>query len=164
MEQRPDGGWSKMSPSPPHHGIYRHEHFAIKSQEACSLDGACISMAEEYFLRLRRAEIGIHHHIAGSYLLRYAQESSWREENRRVPNGDQVNPIIADGRGVIGARLFRTSTLKHTPRAAPRGPTSTNMSWKTMPTTRSQPSKRSEKQSTGRKVRGTLPLSPVSGT
>jgi hypothetical protein len=25
-----------------------------------------------------RAEIGIHHHIAG-YLLRYAQESSWRE-------------------------------------------------------------------------------------
>jgi hypothetical protein len=28
---------------------------------------------------LRRAEIGIHHHIAGAYLLRYAQESSWRE-------------------------------------------------------------------------------------
>jgi hypothetical protein len=25
---------------------------------------------------LRRAEIGIHHHIAGAYLLRYAQESS----------------------------------------------------------------------------------------
>jgi hypothetical protein len=24
------------------------------------------------------AEIGIHHHIAGAYLLRYAQERSWR--------------------------------------------------------------------------------------
>jgi hypothetical protein len=25
--------------------------------------------------------------------MRYAQESSWREDNRRVSNGDQVNRI-----------------------------------------------------------------------
>ena len=75
-----------------------HERFEIKRtnhQEAYSLDGACTNMAEEYFSRLRRAEIGIHHHIAGSYLLRYAQESSWREDNRRVSNRDQVNRIEA---------------------------------------------------------------------
>ena len=48
-----------------------------------SLDGACTNQAEEYFSRLRRAEIGIHHHIAGAYLLRYAQESSWREDTGR---------------------------------------------------------------------------------
>ena len=75
-----------------------HERFEVKRinhQEAYSLDGACTNMAEEYFSRLRRAEIGIHHHIAGSYLLRYAQESSWREDNRRVSNGDQVNRIAA---------------------------------------------------------------------
>jgi ISXO2-like transposase domain len=74
-----------------------HERFEVKRinhQEAYSLDGACTNMAEEYFSRLRRAEIGIHHHIAGSYLLR-AQESSWREDNRRVSNGDQVNRIAA---------------------------------------------------------------------
>ena len=76
-------------------GTNLHDHFEIKSQEAYSLDGACISMAEEYFSRLRRAEIGIHHHIAGSCPLRYAQESSWREDNRRVSNGDQVNRIAA---------------------------------------------------------------------
>jgi hypothetical protein len=40
----------------------------------------CTNQAEEYFSCLRRAEIGIHHHIAG-YLLRYAQESSWREDS-----------------------------------------------------------------------------------
>jgi hypothetical protein len=60
-----------------------HERFAMKRinhQEAYSLDGACTNQAEEYFSRLRRAEIGIHHHIAGAYLLRYAQESSWRED------------------------------------------------------------------------------------
>ena len=75
-----------------------HERFEIKRinhQEAYSLDGACTNMAEEYFSGLRRAEIGIHHHIAGTYLLRYAQESSWREDNRRVSNGDQVSRIAA---------------------------------------------------------------------
>jgi len=34
----------------------------INHQEAYSLDGACTNYAEEYFSRLRRAEIGIHHH------------------------------------------------------------------------------------------------------
>jgi type II secretory pathway pseudopilin PulG len=67
----------------------------LNHQEAYSQDGACTNWAEEYFSRLRRAEIGIHHHIAGAYLLRYAQESSWREDNRRVSNGDQVNRITA---------------------------------------------------------------------
>jgi hypothetical protein len=76
-----------------------HERFEIKRvnhQEAYSFDGACTNMAEEYFSHLRRAEIGIHHHIAGAYLLRYAQESSWREDdNRRVSNGDQVSCVAA---------------------------------------------------------------------
>lgn len=40
---------------------------------------------------MRGAEIGHHHHIAGAYLLRYAQEASWREDHRRSGNGDQLN-------------------------------------------------------------------------
>src|SRR5258705_4232239 len=75
-----------------------HERFEMKRinhQEAYSLDGACTNYAEEYFSRLRRAEVGIHHHIAGAYLLRYAQESSWREDNRRGSNGDQVRRVAA---------------------------------------------------------------------
>ena len=65
----------------------------IDHSQAYSLDGACTNMAEEYFSRLRRAEAGHHHHIAGAYLLRYAQEASWREDNRRVSNGDQVQRL-----------------------------------------------------------------------
>jgi hypothetical protein len=42
---------------------------------------------------MRRAEIGHHHHIAGPYLLRFAQEASWREDNRRLSNGEQVNRV-----------------------------------------------------------------------
>jgi hypothetical protein len=70
-----------------------HERFEVKRinhQEAYSQDGACTNWAEEFFSRLRRAEVGIHHHIAGAYLLRYAQERSWREDNRRVSNGDSM--------------------------------------------------------------------------
>ena len=61
-----------------------HERFEMKRinhQEAYSLDGAYTNQTEEYFSRLRRAEIGTHRHIAGAYLLRYAQESSWREDS-----------------------------------------------------------------------------------
>ena len=68
----------------------RFEMKRINHEEAYSLDGACTNWAEEFFSRMRRAEIGHHHHLAGAYLLRYAQEASWREDNRRASNGDQV--------------------------------------------------------------------------
>ena len=73
----------------------RFEMKRINHEQAYSTDGACTNMAEEYFSRLRRAEIGHHHHIAGAYLLRYAQEASWREDNRRVSNGEQTRTVAA---------------------------------------------------------------------
>jgi hypothetical protein len=42
---------------------------------------------------MRRGEIG-HHHIAGTYLARYAQEAGWREDRRRDPNGAQVRRVV----------------------------------------------------------------------
>jgi transposase-like protein len=71
----------------------QYEMKRIDHGEAYSLDGACTNWAEEFFSRMRRAEAGHHHHIAGPYLLRYAQESSWRENHRRVSNGDQVHLV-----------------------------------------------------------------------
>src|ERR1700678_291142 len=73
------------------HGSFEMKR--INHQEAYSLDGACTNWAEEYFSRLRRAEAGHYHHIAGAYLLRYAQEASWREDHRRMANGDQVRQL-----------------------------------------------------------------------
>jgi transposase-like protein len=61
----------------------------INHSEAYSTDEACTNQAESYFSRVRRAEMGIHHHIAGPYLAAYATEMSWREDNRRVNNGAQ---------------------------------------------------------------------------
>ncbi len=72
----------------------RYEMKRIDHQQAYSLDGACTNWAESYFARLRRGEMGHHHHISGPYLLRFAQEAAWREDNRRTPNGDQVKRVV----------------------------------------------------------------------
>ena len=71
----------------------RFEMKRINHEQAYSDNGACTNWAEEFFSRMRRAEIGHHHHISGNYLLRYAQEATWREDNRRVDNGSQVHQI-----------------------------------------------------------------------
>ena len=60
----------------------------INHSQVYSDGEACTNMAESFFSRLRRAEIGTHHHIAGAYLSAYASEMAWREDNRRVSNGE----------------------------------------------------------------------------
>ena len=74
-----------------------HARYVVKRinhQIAYSLDGACTNGAESFFSRMRRAEIGHHHHMAGTYLARYAQESAWREDYRRLSNGEQTRRIV----------------------------------------------------------------------
>jgi transposase-like protein len=61
----------------------------INHSVAYSTPESCTNMAESFFSRIRRAEIGIHHHIAGDYLSAYAAEMAWREDNRRISNGEQ---------------------------------------------------------------------------
>lgn len=57
-------------------------------------DGSCTNQAESFFSRLRRSEIGIHHHIAGKYLQAYATECAWREDVRRQSNGNQFAMLV----------------------------------------------------------------------
>lgn len=67
-----------------------HAKFAAKRinhSVAFSDDGACTNQVESFFSRLRRAEIGQHHHIAGPHLRFYAGEMGWREDNRAWDNG-----------------------------------------------------------------------------
>jgi transposase-like protein len=67
----------------------------INHSEAYSLNGACTNQAESFFSRLRRAEQGIHHHIAGPYLASYASEMAWREDHRRISNGEQFLAVTS---------------------------------------------------------------------
>lgn len=67
-------------------------------------EGVCTNQAESYFSRLRRAEIGTHHHISGPYLNAYASEMAWREDHRRVSNGTQAAMVV---RSVMVSRQSR---------------------------------------------------------
>ncbi len=74
-----------------------HSRFEVKRvnhDEAYSTDESCTNWAESFFSRIRRGEVGHHHHISGPYLIRYAQEAAWREDNRRTPNGEQVERVV----------------------------------------------------------------------
>jgi transposase-like protein len=70
-------------------GVSRIDHSKLYSDGS----GVYTNGAEEFFSRMRRAEIGHHHHIAGVYLVRYAQESAFREDHRRQDNGAQAKRV-----------------------------------------------------------------------
>lgn len=76
------GAWNAL------HAVY--EVNRIDHQQAYSLNGACTNWTESFFSRIRRGEIGHHHHIASNYLVRFAQEAAWREDYRRHSNGEQT--------------------------------------------------------------------------
>lgn len=67
----------------------------INHKRAYSEGGANTNAAESFFSRLRRAEIGTHHHIAGKHLSSYASEMAWREDARRQSNGNQFTMIMS---------------------------------------------------------------------
>jgi transposase-like protein len=93
-----------------------HARFDVKRinhDQAYSLDGACTNWAESYFSRLRRGEAGHHHHISGPYLLRFAQEAAWREDNRRTANGEQVTRVAKNALGRKGSVDFTGYWQRH---------------------------------------------------
>lgn len=69
-------------------------------------DGVCTNMVESFFSRLRRAEIGVHHHISGKYLAAYASEMAWREDHRRVDNGAQFQKVTRAALGLPKSRRW----------------------------------------------------------
>jgi transposase-like protein len=71
--------------------VSRIDHGQLYSDQ----NGTYTNGAESFFSRIRRAEVGHHHHISGPYLLRYGQESAWREDHRRMDNGSQVKAVAS---------------------------------------------------------------------
>ena len=61
----------------------------INHEEAYSDGQSSTNQAESFFSRIRRAEIGMHHHVAGPYLGDYGHEMAWREDARRIDNATQ---------------------------------------------------------------------------
>jgi len=83
-------GWNALHARYTLHRINHQEAYSLLDEAQTHTNNA-----EGFFSRMRRAEIGHHHHIAGPYLLRFAQEAAWREDHKREPNGSQVDRIVA---------------------------------------------------------------------
>ncbi len=60
----------------------------INHQQAYSLNGACTNQAESFLARLRRMVMGQHHHVSPQYLYQFANEAAWKEDHRRLSNGE----------------------------------------------------------------------------
>lgn len=90
----------------------------INHSEVYSDGEACTNWAESFFSRMRRAEIGIHHRIAGRYLSAYAGEMAWREDNRRISNGEQYllasTAALAHGVSRQWKGYWQRSVISHT--------------------------------------------------
>jgi transposase-like protein len=79
----------------------------INHSEHFSKDGACTNQAESFFGRMRTAERGVHRHISGAHMARYAMELGWREQYRRKSNGDQFEMIITSSGRAKPSEAFK---------------------------------------------------------
>jgi transposase-like protein len=84
------GSWNALAARFTLHRIDHGEAYSLQDEAQTHTNNA-----EGFFSRMRRAEIGHHHHLAGPYLLRFAQEAAWREDHKREANGAQVDRIVA---------------------------------------------------------------------
>ncbi len=60
----------------------------INHSEAYSWNGACTNQAESFLAGLRRMVMGQHHHVSPQYLYQFANEAAWKEDHRRLSNGE----------------------------------------------------------------------------
>ena len=73
----------------------RYQTRRINHSEAYSdLNGCSTNMAESFLSSRRRGGFGTHQNVAGPYLAAYSAEMDWREDNRRVSNGEQYAMIV----------------------------------------------------------------------
>jgi transposase-like protein len=89
-------GSEVFTDQPTHFGrIAARYALRMVNHSECYADGdVSTNWTESFFARLRRAELGTHHHIAGPYLLGYANECSWREDRRRYSNEENYSDLL----------------------------------------------------------------------
>jgi transposase-like protein len=75
-------------------GYYADVKHVNHKKDGYSVRGVHTNWVEGFNSRIRRAEIGVYHRISGAHLQGYADEFSWREDWRRVSNGDQFASLV----------------------------------------------------------------------
>ncbi len=85
-----------------YYDLWRVNH----SQEYRSIDGITNNLAESFFARLRRAITGIYHKMNNKYLMFYANEIVWREDNRRKSVKEKFEQLLKCCLNTLPSRDF----------------------------------------------------------
>lgn len=72
--------------------FFKHER--VNHSKTYKDGDACTNQAESFFSRVNAAKEGVYRSWRKKYVSWYGAELAWREENSRIPNGDQVDSIF----------------------------------------------------------------------
>lgn len=73
----------------------RHKLHRVNHSQVFWTPEADTNQAESFFSVMRRSEWGVYHRIAGRYLLNYAHEIAWRQNERRSGSADRFSSLTA---------------------------------------------------------------------
>lgn len=72
-----------------------YDHKSVEhSKEFVTFDGVNENQAESFYSRLRRCEYGVVHRITPKYLMDLANEIAWREDTRRMTEGETLKDLL----------------------------------------------------------------------
>lgn len=71
------------------------DHSTVNHTKGLSIGGVHINGVEAQHSRIRRAERGVYLQLNAAHAQRYADELSWRDDHRRVSNGQQFRNVLA---------------------------------------------------------------------
>lgn len=76
--------------------LYLHfrEHSTVNHSRGLVVDGVHTNPVESQHTRIRRGERGVYLHISGAQAQRFAHEFSWRDDFRRLSNGQQFRRLL----------------------------------------------------------------------
>ncbi|ERP97781.1 hypothetical protein Q669_21485 [Labrenzia sp. C1B10] len=73
-----------------------NEHHRVNHSKAYQTeDGVNTNHVESFFSRIQRAYVGIHHRFSLRYFDWYVADLAWREDNRRMSNGQLTGLVVS---------------------------------------------------------------------
>lgn len=84
-----EGPWSEFDT----HG----DRHVVKHSIGFKQKGVATNQIESFFARVRRNARGVHYRVLGENLDLYVEEVAWREDHRKLSNGDQWRLLLAAG-------------------------------------------------------------------
>ena len=104
---------------------YSHDRHVINHSKMYAIGPVSTNLAESFHSRMRRSEIGVHHHIAGPYFGAYLDENAWRDNRKRNSNADQYEALISAAASHPVSRQWkgywqRRKATEQTPSSVPK--------------------------------------------